>query len=592
MSTSFRRGDSLPLKDEPRKVQGRTDHLWAAQFVTVKPAKEAIVSTGFPALQQPGVKVMPKKESAGARALGTLAVHCRFIEKAAPAPGQAEDPNRFRVILIQEGLGNTGTGYYYTKDALKSAAPIFEGKKAFADHPSAFEDEVRPERSVRDIVGHYEGVEYLEADDTTGRLEADLVVLPGAPFDWTRSLLTQAVLYSKTYPDQDLLGLSINASGDAQPMPAEEFLEKFDIVPSALAKVQKAVADGLEEINITNLIDSATSVDLVTEAGAKGKVLELLEAENVMTKEQRIKEAKAKKTAAEAKLAEALKSIKAAGKDAKKLKEAEEHKCAAEKEAKEAEEALKNEGVAPAPKAPPAPAKKDDDGEGDDGDDGEHDDADADKALIHDQLKKHGLIQEGEEADGDMMKAAKHLHAAYKAGGASAEEAADAAAKHLKCAAAAKESMEAEEAAAKEANDAANPATPAPQGDPGKAPAKESADLKKKLLKTEGENAQLRERLSKIDREAGLDKMLKESSLPMSVTKKFRESVKDVKSLKDIENNFKIFMEGYQLKEGSASGEGDVSDLSDCILGTEKNEGGEDDEGGTTVDLADCFDND
>jgi hypothetical protein len=65
---------------------------------------------------------------------------------------------RFRVALIQEGLGNLRDGFYYTKQALESAVPAFEGKKAYADHPSRSEESDRPERSVRDIVGHYENL--------------------------------------------------------------------------------------------------------------------------------------------------------------------------------------------------------------------------------------------------------------------------------------------------------------------------------------------------------------------------------------------------------------------------------------------------
>lgn len=528
------------LKDERGKgAKGGPDYFWAAASGRVRVQKsEAVMSTAAPALQVAGVRV-PKKESAVSRSLGQLNVHCRFIEKAAK-DGVAPDGNRFRVVLIQEGLGNQADGYYYTKDALKSAVSVFEGKKGYADHPSKMDDAVRPERSVRDIFGHYEDVTYVEADDGTARLEADVVVMPGDQYDWVRSMFSHAVEYSKKYPDKDFIGLSINASGDAEPMPAEEFLEKFDIVKSALPKVKAAVEGGLEEVKITNLIDSAVSIDAVTEAGAKGKVLELLEADM------------AKKNLTESEKKEA---------DEKAKKEAE------EKAKKEADEAAAAAADKDKDKDPAAKDAADDEGE---------DDEAKDTALIQDQLKKHGLVKENEEAEESTMQAAKHYQKAFKAAGHKGEEAASRAVEAMKCAHAAQESMkkESEEAAKKEA-DAKDKDAPA-----------QNKESNTELLKIKGENAALKEKLAKREIADHLEKVLRESNLPRAVTKKFKESIKEPKSSKEIDEKFSVFMEGYRATGGDA-GEGTVEDLSGCVVSTEKNEGGASGEGGVSS-LEDC----
>ena len=87
----------------------------------------------------------------------------------------SSDGKRFRVILIQEGMGNLRDCFYYTKDCLKASAPLFEGKKCFADHPNQLEEQIHPERSTKDVLGYYENCEYAE-DDGRGQIQADLVL--------------------------------------------------------------------------------------------------------------------------------------------------------------------------------------------------------------------------------------------------------------------------------------------------------------------------------------------------------------------------------------------------------------------------------
>ena len=460
---------------------------------------------------------------------GFVEVGGRFLEKA---PGN--NIANARVVLIQEGLGNLGDGYFYTREALQQAAEakIFEGKKMYADHPSKMEEAILPERSTRDIVGHYEDVAFEEAADGSGMLTANLLLLRGDPYEWVHALVERAVDYSKKYTDQQFIGVSINASGEAQPMDAADFLAQFEITDSAKKKVEDAISEGLNEIKVVRSFSDAVSVDLVTEAGAKGKILELLEAEKkIMTKAQKIKEAQAKKKSAEAKIKEAEAKIKAAGKDAKKLKEAEEAKKEAEAEAKEA-------------KAEEAEAEEADDGDGDGGDDGEgdHDDEDADKALILKMLKKQGLV--GDDADEEecheAMEAGGHYMAAFKQAGYKAEEAAERAAEAMKCAGAVHAAMskgkgdDADGAGADDSKD----------GDGDDKPAKNKEA--KAMIELKAEVARLREKDRKRDLSDCLENKMKASGLPTHVTKLFKEAVANAKSEKEIDKNFETFTAVYK----------------------------------------------
>lgn len=183
---------------------------------------------------------------------------------------------KFKCVLLEEGLGNLRDGFYYTKECIQSAIPIFEGKKIYSDHPSADEEQTRPERSVRDILGYFEGVSMEEGDQGQALLIGNVTVLPDPAFAWARALMREAYEYSKKYPDQDLVGLSINANGSAKPMQFEEFVSNVKLPESAKHKIALAKENGLDIIRVVTKLDSAVSCDLVTEAGAKGRVIQPL----------------------------------------------------------------------------------------------------------------------------------------------------------------------------------------------------------------------------------------------------------------------------------------------------------------------------
>lgn len=185
----------------------------------------------------------------------------------------------FKVVLIKEGLGNFRDRFFYSKQALKTAAErgIFNGVQAFADHPSAIEEEVRPERSTEDIIGYYQNVKFEEAEDGQGYLIADLSVSTTVSKDWVLALLTNSVDYSTKFKERDLVGLSINASGPAQSMALDEFMSQQKWPEPILLKLMDAKAQGVEEINVVNELTEVTSVDLVTKAGAGGRIQRMVE---------------------------------------------------------------------------------------------------------------------------------------------------------------------------------------------------------------------------------------------------------------------------------------------------------------------------
>lgn len=154
----------------------------------------------------------------------------------------SETGSSWRVLLIKAGL--SGNGRRYPPEVLQQAAPLFEGVKAYADHPSSDEKRHRPERSIRDVVGWYDNVSW--SDEHNG-LTADFHLVESA--DWLRQSLKSS--WDKGKPD--LLGFSINASGVVKRQPDGT-----------------ALLEGFE---------SVVSTDVVTTPGAGGRLLGVLESE-------------------------------------------------------------------------------------------------------------------------------------------------------------------------------------------------------------------------------------------------------------------------------------------------------------------------
>ena len=197
----------------------------------------------------------------------------KFRESA--ASGADSMPTKFRVVLLEEGMGNSHDAFYYTKEALESAVDIFTGLKIMADHPSMEEEEIRPERSTRDILGHYENLAVEEAEGGQHQLCGDVDILPSQDCEWARARMVRALENAEKFPGRDFIGLSINASGPSKATPIDEVIE---MAPAgAQGKLAEAKAEGIDTVKVVSQINHAVSCDLVTEAGAGGKVLNSIE---------------------------------------------------------------------------------------------------------------------------------------------------------------------------------------------------------------------------------------------------------------------------------------------------------------------------
>ena len=195
---------------------------------------------------------------------------------------------RFRVTIIREGLGNFADAFYYPADALSGLAQILEGKKFYANHPTAQDEVLRPERDVREIIGWFENVA-VEQESDRAVIKGDAVILEGEAYNWARSLMRDAIKYRETHPNSDLVGLSINASGDAEERSIEQVLASAP--KESQAKLLEAKEKGIEKVRYVLSFSDAVSADLVTEAGAGGTINQMLEGEKAMSKKDNMKEA-------------------------------------------------------------------------------------------------------------------------------------------------------------------------------------------------------------------------------------------------------------------------------------------------------------
>lgn len=147
------------------------------------------------------------------------------------------------VTLIRPGFSSNvdkgGRPRYYSRATLEAAKNVFEGTRAFLNHPRRVDNKELPERDVRDIAGYYTNVH--AADD--GRLLADFHIV-GQARETTWPLIVEAV---KNKPD--LIELSINALGTTR----------------------IGEAEGREAIVVESIV-GANSVDLVTTGAAGGSL--------------------------------------------------------------------------------------------------------------------------------------------------------------------------------------------------------------------------------------------------------------------------------------------------------------------------------
>lgn len=152
--------------------------------------------------------------------------------------------SKWGAVLIEAGM--SANRHMYRPEVLQKATPLFEGIKAYIDHPNEIErQKALPERSVKDIGGWFTNVKYQEGRGIIGTF----TVAESQP--WLKALLLQ------TYTQNpNLVGFSIMADGKV-----------------------KAAKNGEQSYWDVESIDAAFSCDLVTAPAAGGKIAELLESQ-------------------------------------------------------------------------------------------------------------------------------------------------------------------------------------------------------------------------------------------------------------------------------------------------------------------------
>jgi hypothetical protein len=511
------------------KKKGKVDSPYAVCTANLGPSIKASAKKETNANPMPTKQKQAKKENTK---------DLRFIGrfKEVKESGAQPEGRRFRVVLLQEGMGNLADCFYYTPAALQSAIPLYEGSQFFINHPAKTEEQDRPERDVRDVAGYFENVDTEIDKNGVTNLCGDLVLINGPAYERERALIMESLSYELKHPDKELVGLSINASGDFQTMGIEQFMNEQPVPDACKPKLLEALQNGITMMRPVQEIDSAVSCDLVTTAGAGGKILQLLEGGKKMPKQEEAKQEEKSKEAAGGTVG--AEPGKEAGSD----------------------------GAA-------------------DGQDGSHPDAQQDEQLIQSMMKKY--LGDGFSDEDKSM-----AHEAYKNAmemGLDHSEAMKCAGYHMKMAkhVQMKQAKQEEAGAGDGAQPGGNPkgvANP-PSGGGGmdgkmsqeKGVATDFGESNKKtdVVRLAGEVARLQEQLNAINLEKHVDKTLRESRLPMNVTKKFREAIKGVKSVKEVNDKFNLFREAYGLG-GEATG--------GFILGAEKT--GE--VGEAAISFADC----
>lgn len=158
-----------------------------------------------------------------------------LIETSKVAPMEPSATGKAWKLKIIEG-DVQGSSAYYPKSVLEAQSDIVEpNTRIYLNHPSLDESENRPERDARDIIGYFRtGSEY-----ENGSLVAEA------------EFFTEWQTWVKERAEAGVIGMSIRGTGSVK--------ESADGVPT-LTKFDKIM-----------------SVDLVTEAGARGGFEEILE---------------------------------------------------------------------------------------------------------------------------------------------------------------------------------------------------------------------------------------------------------------------------------------------------------------------------
>lgn len=204
-------------------IHDRAHALAALSYSSGKPDESAVKSAVYKAY--PDLKKTKESDTTlldRIEALETQQQIIKSIREAKPASMRAtfSTPSRvktsggqegYQVDLIREGKGNSEDDQWYTSDAIKEMCEsgVCEGMQAFADHPTESEEEERPERSVKELVGSYHDVRFAESS-AKGRAEGIFVPLTldesHPRYGW---VITLAEAASRSTAPQPICGISL-----------------------------------------------------------------------------------------------------------------------------------------------------------------------------------------------------------------------------------------------------------------------------------------------------------------------------------------------------------------------------------------------
>jgi len=185
-------------------------------FVRVR---EAVAASAEPQLQRgqdwriiPPAKAKKKKRKKSGRKAKPARESTRFRVELRETDVR-KSGGAFEATVLREGPGNPEDKNAYSREALRGAVGSgrFEGLQAFADHPTASEERDRPERSVRQLVGHFREAHYVE-EGGLGKVKARFVPISGPGYEWVTSLIESAL---KAPAGKPLIGISIDGYGHA-----------------------------------------------------------------------------------------------------------------------------------------------------------------------------------------------------------------------------------------------------------------------------------------------------------------------------------------------------------------------------------------
>jgi len=154
-------------------------------------------------------------------------------------------------------------GRRYPEEAITEALPMFDGCKAYLNHPAPAELREGSCRDVRDLVGRYESPRLQE-----GKLRADLRLLPHQA-----NLIFSLAKYMPS-----AVGMSINAKGKTCVKDGEEFVEKITEVKSVDLVTEPAATTSLFESILTSMKEEMNDLREITEDALRHERPDLVEA--------------------------------------------------------------------------------------------------------------------------------------------------------------------------------------------------------------------------------------------------------------------------------------------------------------------------